>query len=201
MPNPKEPLSAHEDAWDRINAWPADKPLKAKEAAIFTRFSLSTLSRMRTAGTGPDYFQGGVRKDGSKPSEVGGTNQHVLYFKEDIVAWWKACKVSSTMMAAIRKGQTFKTIETLAEQQPFYIDERGRVESCVEDCAMETVIERLGVWEIEWLAPTEAAARVWSNPKAQQKLASAVKDGLSGLIQAIDNGLEATELNQTSLEK
>lgn len=201
MPKKTESLSAYEDAWDRINAWPETKPLKAKEAAIFTRFSLSTLARMRAAGTGPDYFQGGVKRNGSTPDPVAGTNQHVLYFKEDIVAWWKAGKVASTMMAAIKKGQAFATIEDLAEQQPYYIDESGRVESCVEDRSMETVIERLGVWEIEWLAPADAAARVWTYPQEQQNLANAVKETLERAIQKIAAGLEATQMDQEVSKK
>lgn len=198
MTSLQEPLSAYQDPWERINAWPENKPMKTKEVAIFTRLSVSTLSRMRIAGTGPDYFQGGMRSDGSIPSQAAGTNQHVLYFKKDIQAWWAAGKVSSTIMAAIKKGQlkNFATLADIAEEQPYYMDPQGRIEACVEDVAMETVLERLGVWEIEWLPPVNAASRVWSDPQAQRGLVSAFKRILSDSIQAIDAGAQATELDQ-----
>ncbi len=207
----KRPVSSFEDPWERVNAWPDGKPLKTKEAAIFMRYSVATLARMRKKGNGPDYFQGGIKQDGRipRPSLEGedwrgpGVNQHIHYFKEDIQAWQKAGKVSNTLEAAIRKGQlrTFSAIGDLLEELPYYIDPMGRVEACVEDLSMQTLIERLDVWEIEWLPAVEAAAKVWTDREAQKKLADAIKPVLKYALERLDTGIEASELNAEGRRK
>ena len=58
------PTLAQLDAWQRIDALPDGYPLKTAEAAVFITFSVATMERLRTKGTGPDYFQGGIRKAG-----------------------------------------------------------------------------------------------------------------------------------------
>jgi hypothetical protein len=182
------------DPWERMNALPANRPLKTSEAAIFMTFSVATLERMRVNGTGPDYFQGGIRRDGSQPAPAG-TNQHVRYFKADIDAWWKRSKVSSTMQAAKLKGQVFATIFDLAEERPFYIDPAdGGVAGMVETTRIATVIERLGEWDIVWMPATEAGSRRWSNLSAHQELAREVQSVLAKIQQGIANSVEATEM-------
>lgn len=182
------------DPWERINAMPANRPLKTSEAAIFITFSVATMERMRANGTGPDYFQGGIRRDGSQPAPAG-TNQHIRYFKADIDAWWKRGKVSSTMQAAKLKGQVFATIFDLAEEHPFYIDPAdGGVAGMVETTPLATVIDRLGEWDIVWMPATEAASRRWSNLSAHQELASKVQSVLAKMQQGIANSVEATEM-------
>lgn len=183
------------DPWDRINAMPDDRPLKTPEAAIFMTFSVSTLERMRVNGTGPDYWQGEIRRSGKEPAV--GVNQHIRYFKADIKAWFEVGKVSSTMQAAKLKGQLFASIFDLAESLPFYIDPAtNTVAGLVEHTPIETVIERLGEWEIVWMPATEACSRSWSNLGAHRTLAEKLEKALSDIRQGIANGLETTELNE-----
>jgi hypothetical protein len=181
--------------WERIKALPEDYPLKTGEASIFMTFSVATLERMRVKGTGPDYFQGGIRRDGSQPATEG-VNQHIRYFKPDIQAWWNRGKVSSTMQAAKLKGQVFATIFDLAEPHPFYIDPAdGGVAGMVEHTPIETVISRLGSWEIVWMPATEAASQRWSNLAAHQELAGKIQSVLSNMQRGITAALEATEIS------
>ena len=58
------------DPWERLDRMLDERPLRRAEAAVLMTFSLSTLERMRVDGTGPDYFQGGVRKSGSAQSHA-----------------------------------------------------------------------------------------------------------------------------------
>ncbi|MBK6650992.1 MAG: hypothetical protein IPG42_15705 [Betaproteobacteria bacterium] len=186
------------DPWQRIDAMPANRPLKTGEAAVFMTFSIATLERMRVKGTGPDYFQGGMRRDGSQPAPEG-TNQHIRYFKEDIQAWWDRGKVSSTMQAAKLKGQLFTTIFELAEEHPFYINPvNGGVEGMVENTAIGTVIERVDLWDIIWMPATEAASRCWSSLSAHKNFASKIQSTLTRLQQGIASNIEATELSEST---
>lgn len=190
------PTLAQLEAWERIKALPEDYPLKTAEAAVFITFSVATLERLRTKGTGPDYFQGGIRRDGSQPAAEG-TNQHVRYFKPDIITWRNRSKVSSTMQAAKLKGQAFATIYDLAEQHPFYIDPaEGGVAGMVEHTPIETVIARLGSWDIVWMPATEAACQRWSNLAAHKELASKIQSVLSKMQSGINAALEATEISE-----
>lgn len=182
------------DPWERINRMPEERPLKSSEAAIFLTFSLSTLERMRVDGTGPDYFQGGIRKAGSAPSQAKGTNQHIRYFKPDIRSWFKAGKVSSSMQAAILKGQAFRTIFDLAEERAYYLDAIGCVAGMVEATPIDTFIERLGEWDIVWMPAVEAGSRAWANLADHQSFADSVNNVLSHARAGIDSALMATEI-------
>ena len=190
-----DPILGDLDPWERIDRLPDNRPLKSAETAVLMTFSLSTLERMRVDGTGPDYFQGGVRKLGSTPSQAKGTNQHIRYFKPDIQSWFKGGKVSSSMQAAIRKGQAFRTIFDLAEERPFYLDAIGCVAGLVEATPIDTFIERLGEWDIVWMPAVEAASRSWANLAEHQSFADNVNSVLSDARDGIDSGLMATELN------
>ena len=129
------------------------------------------MERMRANGTGLDYFQGDIRCDGSQLAAEG-VNQHVRYFKPDIIAWRDRGKISSTVQAAKLKGQVFATIIYLAEKHPFYIyPASGGVDGMVEHTPIETVIARLGDWEIVWMPATEAGRQRWSNLAAYKELA------------------------------
>ena len=48
-----------EDALIRLNTLPDSATLTNSEAALFVRLSITTFDRMRAAGTGPRYMQGG----------------------------------------------------------------------------------------------------------------------------------------------
>lgn len=100
---------------DAIHALPNGALLTTSEAAIFLRTSVTKMERLRKEGQGPAYSQGGSR--GAK-----GTNQACLYEKADLLAWHQANKVSSSLDAAVRKGQAFATIADIAELAGFYVD-------------------------------------------------------------------------------
>lgn len=181
------------DKWKAIDALPENFPLKPGEAAIFMRESKSQLAARRTNGNGPDYFQGGMRKSGQERTAVG-TNQHVRYFKPDIIAFWNSNKVSSSMEAAIRKGQAFATIFDLTAEEAYYIDAQGSVAGRVDDAPLSTVIERLGDWEIVWMPATEAIARSWSDVAAHRAAEMQAQTILSKLASSLKEGLASSEI-------
>ena len=184
----------HVDAWDRINAWPDNKPLKSKEAAIFCRASESTMQRHRKHGTGPDYFQAGIKHSGKSSTTPMGPNQHILYFKEDIKVWWEDNKVDSMIAAAAKKGQTFVSIHDLAQEEAFYMDADGNVESLVEDNSLATFIDRLDAWEIVWMTSLEAASRRWTDLPRHQEFAGHVQRVLGNAARGVEQAVEATDL-------
>lgn len=175
------------EAWQRIDALPDGFPLNTDEAALFLRCSISKMERMRRDGSGPVYIQAGG-------SNAKGTNQSVTYLKKSLQDWLKGNTVSSSMEAAIRKGQTFATIFDLAEAMPFYVDAIGAVESPAEENTIDVVVERLGSWDLVWLTPVEAAARRWTSLNAHRNFAGHVQRVLSNMQHGISSSLEASEL-------
>ena len=103
------------------------------------------------------------------------------------------------MEAAIRKGQTFATIHDLAEQEAFYVDQKGAVESMALENLLGTVIERLGDWDIVWMTPIEAAARRWTDLGKHQEFAAGVQEILSRSLRSVESGLEATDIASVTL--
>ena len=198
MSNPSLPLSSVPDPWERINLWPANKPLKSSEAAIFMRMSESTLSRLRTSGQGPDYFQGGMKMSGKEAPL--GTNQHILYFKEDIEAYWRANMVKSKTMAAVKKGQAFATIFDLVEEAAFYVDERGDIDGMVEDAPVDVFLDRLGAWEIVWMPAIEGASHRWTDLAKHQEFAAHASRALSNAQRGIEQSVEATDIGSVARE-
>lgn len=174
-------------AWQCIDALPDGFPLSTDEAALFLRCSISKMERMRRDGSGPVYIQAGS-------SNAKGTNQTVTYLKKSLQDWLKSNTVSSSMEAAIRKGQAFATIFDLAEAMPFYVDAIGAVESPAEENTIDVVIERLGSWDMVWLTPAEAAARRWTSLDAHREFAGQVQRVLSNMQDGISSSLEASEL-------
>ena len=101
------------------------------------------------------------------------------------------------MQAAKLKGQVFATIFDLAEAHAFYIDPAGGgVAGMVEHTPIETVIARLGSWEIVWMPATEAASQRWSNLAGHQELAGKIQSVLSNMQNGINAALEATEVSE-----
>lgn len=103
---------ANLDVLERLHRLPDEVALTTSEAAIFLRSSVSALESMRAKGTGPAYIQGGGRG-------AVGSNQKCLYEKADLLAWMRANKVSSTVEAAVRKGQLFMSVADLAREKAF----------------------------------------------------------------------------------
>lgn len=181
-----EPL-AQLDVLARLHALPDAVALTTSEAAVFLRSSVSALETMRTNGTGPTYIQAGVK--GSR-----GSNQKCLYEKADLLAWQRANKVSSTVEAAVRKGQLFMTLGDLAQVQAFWVDARGQVVGMVEAAPVATAIARIGQFEIEWLPSVDAAARTWAELGAHREFAGALSDVLRRELQRIDAGVKSTDI-------
>lgn len=176
-----------EDVLSRLHVLPDSVTLTSSEAALFLAISITTLDRLRVAGTGPAYMQGGSY--GAK-----GTNQACTYHKKDLIAWQEKHKVTSTMQAAILKGQTFSTIFELGQQEAFYIDPHGNIEGMCERTEVETIIERLGQWEIVWMTPVEAASREWSSLPDHKAFASEIQTVLKKATSAVAAGVDATDM-------
>jgi hypothetical protein len=179
------------DALDRIARLPDSSFLTTSEAAVFLRSSVSALETWRTKGGGPTYSQQGARG-------VGGVNQKCLYEKADLLAWQRAAKVSSTMEAAVRKGQLFTTVLDLAQAEAFWIDGRGRVLGMVEAAPISTVIDRLGVVEIAWLPAIDAAAREWSDLGAHRSFADQMTSVLNREARRVAAGVDATDIAESA---
>jgi hypothetical protein len=181
------------DVLTLLHQLPPQAAMTTSEAAIFLRSSVTSLERMRKAGNGPRYIQGGSY--GAK-----GTNQSCSYTREDLIAWQHANTVSNSIQAAAKKGQTFATIFDLAEHEAFYIDAKGNVESMVEENLLSTVIDRLGEWDILWMTPVEAASRRWTDLSKHQEFAAGVQSVLSKALHGVQAGIDATDIAESAKE-
>ena len=162
------------------------------------RMSDSTLSRLRTSGQGPDYFQSGMKMSGKEAPL--GTNQHILYFKEDIEAYWRANMVTSKTIVAVKKGQAFATVFDLVEEAAFYVDARGDVAGLVEDTPFDVFCDRLGEWEIVWMPVVEGASRRWTDISKHREFASHALRVLVNAARGIEQSVEATDIASVSSE-
>lgn len=98
-----------------LSEYPADTPISNEDAAIYLDRSPKTLSRMRSAGTGPLYAQ---------PKTKAGTtarNQDIFYVLKDLRAWVDEQRISSTLEAAKDRGLCFDSIPDLFNDQPFWV--------------------------------------------------------------------------------
>lgn len=185
--SPQQELLHRLDVLARLHCLPDSAALTTSEAAVFLRSSVSALEAMRAKGTGPTYIQGGGKG-------AAGFNQKCLYEKADLLAWQRANKVSSTVEAAVRKGQLFVSIYDLASLEPFWLDKRGQVVGMIEAEAVATVLVCLGLYDIEWLPVMDALGRSWSDAVRHQELASQASSLLQHALYRIDTGLKATEI-------
>lgn len=169
-------------------ALPDDALLTTEEAAIVLRSSPRTLERGRApGGDGPEFYQPGVK--GAK-----GSNQKILYEKAALKAWLAARKVSSSVEAAVRKGQlSFATLPDLLEPAPFWISE-GRIDGWAEGEDIEVFVAKLGQREAEWIAPIEAARRSWADLPALARFAGSLASALGDLAGEMRARAEEAEL-------
>lgn len=181
------------DVLDAISALRPDTLLTTSEAAVFLRTSVTKMERLRKDGDGPPYIQGGGLK-------AKGSNQTCLYEKADLLAWIKGNKVSSSLEAAIRKGQTFASIFDLAELHAFYLDKSGNIESMVDENMLGTVVERIGQWNMVWLTAIDAASSRWDDLSRHQEFAARAKSVLSDALQSIQSGIDATDIASVTRE-
>lgn len=175
------------DVLERLHRLPDAVALTTSEAAVFLRSSVSALESMRAKGTGPAYIQGGGKG-------ATGSNQKCLYEKADLLAWQRANKVSSTVEAAVRKGQLFTSTHDLVALEPFWVDERGQIIGMVEAEPVDTALARLGLFEIEWRPALEALGHPWGDAVMHEELARQASSLLRQGLYRIDAGLEATAL-------
>lgn len=176
-----------EDVLIRLHVLPDSVTLTSSEAALFLAISITQLDRMRKSGQGPAYMQGGSY--GAK-----GTNQACTYHKKDLIAWQEGNKISSKLEAAIRKGHAFTSIFELGQQEAFYVDPHGNIEAMCERTEVETIIERLGQWEIVWMTPVEAASREWSDLTAHKSFAGEIQTVMGKAASGIAAGVDATDM-------
>lgn len=176
------------DVLERLHRLPDDCALTPDEAAIMLRLSPASLERMRRDATGPAYVQGGGK--GAR-----GTNQKITYLKADLRRWQIENRVTSTMAAAVRRGQAYmpyidptprRTDYDFITKRPFYIDSAGQVVGSVEDTAVDVVVARLGTMEIAWLAPIAAASASWAVLESHLEFAATVRAGLQLALSVID---------------
>jgi len=170
---------------ERLHRHPDAVALTTSEAAVFLRSSVSALESMRVKGTGPAYIQGGGKG-------VRSSNPKCLFEKADLLTWQRANKVSSTVEAAVRKGQLFASIYDVVRPEPSWKDERGQVVGILKQ-TIATVLARLGLYEIEWIPVTDALGRSWSDPTQHHELAGQASE-MRQQIYRIDAGLEATKI-------
>ena len=123
-----------------------------------------------------------------------GVNQKCLFEKADLLEWGRSNKVVSTMAAAVRKGQLFTTIFDVAKTEAFWIDSAGHVIGMVEQAPISVVLSRLGIVEIVWMPPVDAASREWARLAQHQAFAAEMEKVLLGEMQRIHAGVEATDL-------
>lgn len=173
---------------DTLHRLPESVALTPDEAAIFLRLSMSTLERLRRQDSGPTYMQGGQK--GAK-----GVNQKCSYLKKDLIKYQESLRVTSSMGAAVRRGQAFMHLEHpwlkdstvyLARKRPFYIDHKRCIIHSVDDVTLAVVLNRLGASEIAWLKPIHAATSTWFKHDAQLRYAASVRHTLRNIGQVLD---------------
>lgn len=193
-PDANREMLHHLDVLERLHRLPDSAALTTSEAAVFLRSSVSALEGMRAKGTGPIYIQNGAKG-------AAGANQKCLYEKADLLAWQRSNKVSSTVEAAARKGQLFVSIHDIANLEPFWLDNQGQVVGMIEAETIETVLARLGLYDIEWLPVMDALGRPWSEAESHQTVAAQASSVLRQQLHRIDAGLEATEISVAATSK
>jgi hypothetical protein len=173
---------------ERVHLLPDSVPLTSSEAALFLRISVSTLERMRRNGSGPAYSQSG---------EVGakGSNQKCVYLKADLQEYLQARRVNSSMEAAVRKGQMgripaprpmFHKLEDLGIKRAFHLNAKGKLDADVESLPVDTVIDRIGGWNIVWMNAVEAASAEWTWPSKKRDFAQEVMPVLERTLSAVN---------------
>lgn len=176
------------DLLARLHSLPEAAALTTGEAAIFLRSSVSALEAMRASGAGPAYSQAGARG-------VTGANQKCLYEKADLLAWIRSNKVISTMEAAARKGQLFRTVFDVVSIEPFWIDSKGLIAGMVERASITAVLARLGVFDITWLPAIDAVSSTWADLAQHEAFASEIESVFASELGRARAGLEATALS------
>ena len=183
-----------------IAALPDDVWLTTEESAVVLRVSVTTLERMRQPGSttkGPAYSQsgGGKKDDKGKAIRAAGTNQKILYRKGDLLAWLEQNRVSDSMQAAVRKGQTFSTLRDLVDDVAFWRTPDGEIAGLVDETSLDMFLARLGKWEVVWMTAGDAVGERWESMLSQKALASRITNILSN-----ENGRIAAFVERAEIE-
>jgi hypothetical protein len=175
------------DVLERLHRLPDTVALTTAETAVFLRSSVSALEAMRRDGSGPTYIQGGSRG-------TTGANQKCLYQKRDLLAWQDSQKVISSVQAAMRKGQLFVSLQDLAREEAFWMDEKDRVAGLVELTPMAVVIERLGILEVVWMPVIDAVSREWNDLNEHSGVAEQISVVLRHQLGRVGAGVQSTDV-------
>lgn len=175
-----------------LSALPGDVAVTTEEAAVLLRVSPSTLAKMRMPNhpvKGPPYIQAGEKG-------TTGANQKVTYLIDDLKAWQRANRVTDTQAAAVRKGQLFCTITDLAEERPYWVNEKGLIAGPVMDTSEDVFVARIlsQVWSVNWLNATDAALRPWAGIIARRAHVAEVERVLMDVLGGVRGALEHAEL-------
>lgn len=188
----RKEILAGVDVYARVSAIADDRPLSTSEAAIFLGYSVTTLERMRTDGTGPAYEQLAV------PGK--GPNTKVSYRKSYLAEFQAKNKLSKSMEAAILRGQAFATILDIANEEAFYIDADGNVAGMVERTPLGVVVDRIGECDIAWMPPIDAASMRWADLDMHKAFADEAQTVLSNAKLRVQAGVDATGIASVTRE-
>ncbi len=181
-----------------LSALPGDVAVTTEEAAVLLRVSPSTLAKMRMPNhpvKGPPYIQAGEKG-------TTGANQKVAYLIDDLKAWQRANRVTDTQAAAVRKGQLFATLLDLAEERPYWTNEKGLLAGLVMDTSEDVFIARIlsPVWSVDWLNATDASLRPWAGIIGKRAHVAEVERVLSDLLGGVRGALERDEFEAEARE-
>jgi len=174
-----------------LSGLPGDVAVTTEEAAVLLRVSPSTLAKMRMPNhpvKGPPYIQAGEKG-------TTGANQKVTYLIDDLKAWQRANRVTDTQAAAVRKGQLFATLLDLAEERPYWVNEKGLLAGLVMDTSEDVFIARIlsPGWSVDWLNATDASLRPWAGIIGKRVHVAEVERVLSDLLGSVRGALEHAE--------
>lgn len=181
-----------------LSGLPGDVAVTTEEAAVLLRVSPSTLAKMRMPNhpvKGPPYIQAGEKG-------TTGANQKVTYLIEDLKAWQRANRVTDTQAAAVRKGQLFATLLDLAEERPYWTNEKGLIAGAVMDTSEDVFVARIlsPVWSVDWLNATDASLRPWAGIIGKRAHVAEVERVLSDLLGSVRGALEHAEFEAEANE-
>jgi len=181
-----------------LSGLPDDVAVTTEEAAVLLRVSPSTLAKMRMPNhpvKGPPYIQAGEKG-------TTGANQKVTYLIEDLKAWQRANRVTDTQAAAVRKGQLFTTLLDLAEERPYWSNEKGLLSGLVMDTSEDVFVARIlsPGWSVDWLNASDAALRPWAGIIGKRTHVAEVERVLMDVLGGVRGALERDQFDEVACE-
>lgn len=169
------------EMWKLLSDLKDEAIVPAWKAAIFLGISEKKLSRLRHSQRGPDYIQV-IAKDGTKAR-----NQDPEYVMGELRRYRASLIVSSTSDAKKMREITFATIQSLLEEQPYWIQTihstarggmgRGTVSKSsnviightqtVSDKKFKKLLTNKDA-RVRWISLDEAMSLPWADEEARQ---------------------------------